>query len=329
MTCVSDIFDIRYGHSLELNALSPTTPGKGVAFVSRRRGNNGIAAYVTQITDLEPAPSGEITCALSGNGVLTTCLQERPFYTGFHVAILHPKQALTRPQILYYCLCVRANRYRYSYGRQANKTLAKLPIPSLAEIPSWVETGPVYHELCNKIDDLADTPSSAFEGPVTIGAKRVKLSALFDVVYGHNLELNALARCSEGVNFVSRIAQNNGVSAKVELIDGLEPTEAGVLTVAGGGSVLETFLQIEPFYSGRDLYYLSPKVKMTVEQKLFFCMCIRENKFRYNYGRQANKTLRDILIPDISEVPHWVGDAYSGVLSEWSKRLSPAERIKL
>jgi hypothetical protein len=100
------------------------------------------------------------------------------------------------------------------------------------------------------------------------------------------------------------------------------------LTVAGGGSVLETFLQSEPFYSGRDLYYLRPKVSMTVEQKLFFCMCIRANRFRYNYGRQANKTLREILIPDISEIPNWVGEVYAGVLSDWTKQLSIAEGIK-
>lgn len=325
MTTVSDIFDIRYGHSLELNALSQTTSDKGVAFVSRRRGNNGIAAYVEVVPDVEPAQTGEISCALSGNGVLTTCLQERPFYTGFHVAVLRPKQAMSRAQILYYCLCIRANRYRYSYGRQANKTLAKLSIPALANIPSWIEAAPVYHELRGKVDGLADTPVFSSDGPDFIGGKRVKLSALFDVVYGHNLELNALSKYRDGVNFVSRTAQNNGVSAKVETIEGLEPTEAGVLTVAGGGSVLETFLQTEPFYSGRDLYYLRPKVDMTIEQKLFYCMCIRENKFRYNYGRQANKTLRDIQIPDISEVPHWVGDTYAGVLADWSKRLGTAE----
>nr|WP_207786004.1 hypothetical protein [Altererythrobacter segetis] len=197
----------------------------------------------------------------------------------------------------------------------------------MADIPPWIEAEPVYNEMRDKIDGLADTPAHPLAGPAVTGAKRVKLSALFDVIYGHNLELNALVRSREGVNFVSRTALNNGVSARVEPIDGLEPTEAGVLTVAGGGSVLETFLQTEPFYSGRDLYYLRPKVEMTIEQKLFLCMCIRENKFRYNYGRQANKTLRDILIPDISEIPHWVGDAYAGVLANWSKRLSAAEGI--
>lgn len=151
--------------------------------------------------------------------------------------------------------------------------------------------------------------------------KLVKISDLFDVVYGSNLELNALEPDPDGVNFVSRTAQNNGVSAKVKYVNGEEPIAAGVLTVAGGGSVAEAFLQPEPFYSGRDLFYLRPKVPMSVEQKLFFCVCIRANKFRFNYGRQANKTLRELLIPDISEVPDWADSAFKGVLAKWTARL--------
>jgi hypothetical protein len=134
----------------------------------------------------------------------------------------------------------------------------------------------------------------------------VRLDELFDVKYGSNLELNALHKDEHGINFVSRTAKNNGVSAKVKPISGLDPIPAGVLTVAGGGSVLETFLQNKPFYSGRDLYYLIPKTGMSDTQKLFYAFCIRTNKYKYNYGRQANKTLRSIMIPDLSEVPDWI-----------------------
>ncbi len=151
--------------------------------------------------------------------------------------------------------------------------------------------------------------------------KLVPLSKLFDVHYGSNLELNALDLAADGVNFVSRTARNNGVSAKVKAIDGLAPIEAGVLTVAGGGFVAETFLQTEPFYNGRDLFYLRAKLEMTAEQKLLYCMCIRANKFRFNYGRQANKTLREILVPDLTEIPAWVNDVFVGVVENWSKRL--------
>lgn len=136
----------------------------------------------------------------------------------------------------------------------------------------------------------------------------MKISDIFDVSYGINLELNKcdVTNDRDGINFVSRTSQNNGVVAKVKRIEGKEPQPAGVLTCAGGGSVLSTFVQTEPFYSGRDLYILKPKKYMSLNEKLFYAMCIKENAYRYNYGRQANKTLRDIDIPD--EVPSWVYD---------------------
>ena len=112
------------------------------------------------------------------------------------------------------------------------------------------------------------------------------------------------------------------MSAKVREVDGLEPIQAGVLTVAGGGSVAETFLQTEPFYSGRDLFYLEPRIDLSVEQKLFYCMCIRANKFRFNYGRQANKTLRGLLIPDVADVPTWTTSVFNDVAAQWVSRLA-------
>ncbi len=137
----------------------------------------------------------------------------------------------------------------------------------------------------------------------------MKISELFEVSYGVNLELNALELDHSGINFVSRTAQNNGVSAKVKQLPDITPIVAGVITVAGGGSVMESFLQTEPFYSGRDLYYLTPRILLTDAQKLYYCACIRANKYRYSYGRQANRTIREILIPSPVDLPAWVHEA--------------------
>jgi hypothetical protein len=137
----------------------------------------------------------------------------------------------------------------------------------------------------------------------------VKVSKIFDVQYGNSLELNRLKQVPDGINFVSRTSKNNGVSAKVAPIKGLKPSPEGKITVALSGSVLETFLQPEPFYSGYHIFCLSPKVDLTDEEKLFYCSCIAANKYRYNYGRQANRTLRDLLIPAKEEIAYWVKKA--------------------
>lgn len=129
----------------------------------------------------------------------------------------------------------------------------------------------------------------------------VELSEIFEVIYGVNLELVHIEQCSstseKAIPFVSRTEKNNGVSAYVyELID-VEPNPKHTLSVAGGGSVLSTFYQPKPYYSGRDLYVLVPKKELSVLEMLFYAKCIFSNKYKYSYGRQANKTLKNILIP--------------------------------
>ncbi len=132
--------------------------------------------------------------------------------------------------------------------------------------------------------------------------KLVKISELFDVRYGTNLELITLEEVNKknnnSISFISRTEKNNGISAFVEKVLTVTPNSAQTISVAGGGSVLATFYQNEEYYSGRDLYILHPKKEYSELEMLFYVFCIRQNKYRYNYGRQANKTLRDILIPE-------------------------------
>ena len=130
----------------------------------------------------------------------------------------------------------------------------------------------------------------------------IKISDLFEVKYGVNLELVHIEECKStdfnAIPFVSRSEKNNGVSAFVEKIIDINPNPGHTLSVAGGGSVLSTFYQPIPYYSGRDLYYLTPKREMKVIEMLYYAKCISSNKYKYNYGRQANKTLKEILIPE-------------------------------
>ena len=45
---------------------------------------------------------------------------------------------------------------------------------------------------------------------------------------------------------------------------------------------------------------------MTLQEKLFYCVCLRKNKYRFSFGRQANQTLKDLELP--SKVPRWVNE---------------------
>lgn len=129
-----------------------------------------------------------------------------------------------------------------------------------------------------------------------------KLSEIFDCWYGVNLELINCQIDSDGIPFVSRTSNNNGVVARVSPMPEIEPNPAHTLSLAGGGSVLSCFYQDEEYYSGRDLFILSPKEPMTKNEMLLYSYIIGANKYKYNYGRQANKTIRDLLLPELSEL---------------------------
>ncbi len=139
----------------------------------------------------------------------------------------------------------------------------------------------------------------------------VRLQDIFDIRYGNQLDLNKMEKDSKGIHFVGRSGKNNGVVAKVKPIDGIEPFPPGSITVALGGSVLSSFLQIHSFYTGQNVAVLTPhpEINLTEPEKIFYCMAIHANAFRFSAcGREANRTLKDILVPDKAEIPEWVNN---------------------
>lgn len=274
---LSDLFKVRYGTNLELNHLKKTTENQGVPFVSRQMRNNGISAYVELVSKIKPEPSGELTCALGGNGVLTTFIQEKPYYTGRDVACLKPIYEFSKQELLYYCIAIKANRYRYSYGRQANRSLGEILLPSPNEIPSWVHNYdiPIYH-----VADSSHTHAETLS--LNIGTWRVfHLSELFEIKKGKRL---TKARFLKGdTPYIGAIDKNNGVSAYI----GQSAIHDGnTITVSYNGSVAEAFYQPKPFWATDDVNVLYPKFNLNPYIALFITAIIRKEKYRFNYGRK-------------------------------------------
>lgn len=130
-----------------------------------------------------------------------------------------------------------------------------------------------------------------------------RLDEIFDIWYGVNLEVVNCEVVENGIPFVSRQSVNNGIVCHVKQIDGLQPNPANTLSIAASGSVLSTYFHEYEYYSGRDVYIAKPKKPLHNTEMLFYCAVIEHNKYRYNYGRAANRTLRNILIPSIDEIP--------------------------
>jgi hypothetical protein len=109
-----------------------------VNFVSRAMRNNSVTARVAEPTGVTTSPAGCLSVALGGNGVRSTFPQPEPFVCGRDVAVLTPKRKMTVGELLWWSHVIYGkwshviygNKYRYSYGRQANRTLASLLLPS-------------------------------------------------------------------------------------------------------------------------------------------------------------------------------------------------------
>lgn len=316
---VKDLFKVTGSVTTPQEVLESYGPGP-YAYVRTKAVNNGVAGFYNYFTE-------EGNVLTIDSAVLGYCsYQEKPFSASDHVEVLHPKFKLNRQIAMYLVTLLNKEQFRYSYGRKSNHTNinnTRLVLPSTIDkkanklVPDWIYIENFIKSLNINSPRSNNKRSSILELKNCI-FKTFKLSDILDIHYGVNLEL---INCEEtkrndnnSVNFVSRIEGNNGVSARVKLIDNIQPEPAGSISIAGGGSVLSTFVQEEPYYSGRDLFVAIPKDNISLLSKLYLCTLIKSNAYRFAYGRQANKTLGELEIPlpiTPDNSPDWITvDAY-------------------
>lgn len=285
---------------------------KTIRYITRTADNNGCEAIVEREPFLEP--SVEAAHAITIGDTTATCFyQDGDFIAGDHIVVVRAEW-LNQYTGNFIVTLLGLEAYRYSYGRafimgSVRATKLRLPVCREADGNPVIDTSKRYHLLgyipdwklmenfIRSLNQRTLTTKNCAESVKQLNEpewENFRVKDVFDLKYGVNLALNACTETfdSEAVNFVSRTELNNGVSARIEPVAGLSPQDKGLITVATGGSVLSTFVQPEPFYSGRDLYVMKPKDDTVgVAAKLFLTTVLEANRFKFNYGRQANKSL--------------------------------------
>lgn len=129
----------------------------------------------------------------------------------------------------------------------------------------------------------------------------VPLNSIFDVEYGNQFDLSKMTISDDfdNINFISRASKNFGIQAKVSSYEMIKPFNPGLITVTLGGSYLLTaFIQPSKFYTAQNIKILKPKIELSYNEKLFYCVCIQKNRFKYSsHGREANVSLDTLPIP--------------------------------
>ncbi len=153
----------------------------------------------------------------------------------------------------------------------------------------------------------------------------VELTSVFKIEHGNKFDLNKMevvAPSSDGIAFVGRSGEGNGIVAFVEQIEDVEPYESGAITVALGGAALSSFVQPFRFYTAQNIDVLVPIGKMSLDQKLYYCLCIEANRFRYStFGREANRTLKTLKVPALSGLPKWVNGTTLAAVKDLNRDL--------
>nr|WP_176705478.1 restriction endonuclease subunit S [Arthrobacter sp.]AXV46524.1 restriction endonuclease subunit S [Arthrobacter sp.] len=298
MKRLDEIFDLRYGHSLELNALTRVEAPEGVNLVSRAMGNNGVTARVDVISDY--GQPGEISVALGGNGVLSSFVQPEPFVCGRDVMILTAKdESMSLVEKLWWCRCIWENRYRFSYGRQANRTLGSLLVPS--RCPDWV-----LEKKIPSHEGLSSAAASHVDLEGLAQWESFAIEKLFEVKKGKRVTKADMIPGS--TRFVGASDRNNGVTATCDLAP-IFP--AHTISVPYDGSIGYAFYQDQPFFALDSVQVLLPRHDVSRLALLFVTAMIRFEKYRFNYGYKWHlKRMRatTIRLPVLeSGSPDWDG----------------------
>lgn len=304
ITCpLEELFDIEYGNGLELVALHKNS--NGINFVARTQKNNGVVAKVNKPVLEKVFRKGLITVAVSGS-VMESFLQTEDFLTGYHVMVLTPKEEMTDEVKLFYCHCLRMNKFKYSYGRQANITLPTLEVPTLAEAESFVKGISVEQIENEMIGNLDLSDLSIESNNIEDTYKLVPLSSLFTMKNGVASSGVIRLPYKKNENWIPYIRpsyrQSTSIDAYVNrnmfMQDEIFPKDTLYVSTDGQGSHTYSYVSVFDFVPNSNVTVLIPKVAMTLKEKLFYAMCISHNRFKFSYGRKpkGNK-LESILVP--------------------------------
>lgn len=282
MIKLNEIFEVKYGTKFDFNKMniSLNEDENYINFVSRTSQNNGVVCKVSKVNNTEPLDAGLITVTLGGTYVLSSFIQPEPFYTAQNVAVLIPKYHLTLNEKIFYCTCIKLNRFKYgAFGREANRTLKNIEVPDKNEIPKWInqiDTDKYNHikESYTKIDKKLKLDIEKW--------KWFLYEELFDIERGKGPRKKDLDGTGN-IPFITATDKKNGLTG----FTNMKPYHDGnTIGVNRNGSVGEAFYQPIPFCSTEDVHIFKPKFEMNIYIALFLSTIIRKEKYRYNYGRK-------------------------------------------
>lgn len=284
---LGDLFEIKKGKRLTSeDQTEGTTP-----YIGAIDSNNGVANKIGQ----DPIHSGN-TISLSYNGSVGEAFyQPVPFWATDDVNVLYFKEtngvAFNLYIALFICSVLKAEKYRFSYGRKwtlenMNNTIIKLPATE-DNNPNWIFMEQYIKSLNHK--PLSTTNQGGY-GSHTLGVetwKEYRLGDLFSKMYKAEAHVKGDLECYDSpcgntIRFISRTEMNNGCDCYVNNneITGIEKGNA----IAIGDTTATCSYQAKEFVCG-DHMVICRAPWINPYSALFIISILKREKYKFSYGR--------------------------------------------
>lgn len=311
---VGELFEIRPTKAYKMTNVELLDGGTSPVVVNSAY-NNGIGGY----SSLKTTEKGNMITFSDTVDANTIFYQEKDFVGYAHVQGLYPigkyRKLWDRESLQFFCAIFRkaALTKGFDYGNKFRRNIAEklvvlLPIDEYQN-PNWnymkdyikqVEVS-VKESLLEleKVKELQATKNNISK------FKRFHLydEELFIIDSGTKLDRVKMSNVFPTINFVGRANANNGVTDFIDEIPGIEPYDAGLMTVSLGGEYLgSSFIQDKPFYTSQNVNVLIPKHEMSYYCKKYIAtMIFKEGRLHYKaFIDELNRHMKTdftILLP--------------------------------
>lgn len=176
------------------------------------------------------------------------------------------------------------------------------------------------------LNDLLDLEHGKVSDPKAT-SKLVALSEIFEVENGlasSEVEVKEEPEIDSDIRYIRPSKSYAGsvagyVDKSLVLQEHIYPQNTIYVSTDGQGSHSYSYVSAFEFVPNSNVSVLIPKRKMSLQEKIFYSMCITSNRFKFSYGRKPKgERLKEILIPNA--LPKFVyQDVFAEIFEAWKK----------
>lgn len=319
---ISDLFPILQNGKANQGMLSN---GTECFYVGAKKNDNGVMLHCAYDEDLIQKGNC-IIFICNGQGSVGYANYMDVDFIGTTDIVAGYNENLNQYNGLFIATVLCQERPKYSFGRKWKTHLKDTVI----KLPQTLDGNPDWKYMEQYIKSIKHKPlSTANQGgysSLTLGVETWKdfcLGDYFDIKKGKRLTSDDQTEGS--TPYIGAIDSNNGIANYI----GQDAIHDGnTISLSYNGSVGEAFYQPKPFWATDDvnvLYFREENgVAFNKYIALFVCAVLRQEKYRYSYGRKwVLESMKSTIIklPEKSGKPDWL------YMENYMKSLPYGDRI--